>query len=119
MAARMILMVAIAMLSMPAVAVSLPDPTALPKALSNQGPDVETIEPVLAWVKVNGKRSIAWYGGSTVKLGDAVGGGRVTAIREDHIVISGKSGRRSVYLLDESTRTQLVAPSPPARKNRK
>lgn len=119
MAARMMLMAAIAMLSMPVVAGSLPDPTALPKALSNPGPEIETIEPVLAWVKVNGKRSIAWYGGSTVKLGDTVEGGRVTAIREDHIVISGKNGRRSVYLLDESTRTQLLAPSRPARKTRK
>lgn len=119
MAARMMLLVVMAALTAPLAAASLPDPTALPKALSNPGPDNESVEPTLAWVRVNGKRSIAWYGGSTVKLGDTVEGGRVTAIREDHIVISGKSGRRSVYLLDESTRTQPLAPPRPARKTRK
>ncbi len=118
MAARMMLLVAIAVLTAPLAAASLPDPTALPKALSSPGPENEYSEPTLAWVKVNGKRSIAWYGGSTVKLGDPVDGGRVTAIREDHIVISGKSGRRTVYLLDESTRTQPLAPPRPARKTR-
>ena len=119
MAARMMLLVVMAALTAPLAAASLPDPTALPKALSSPGPENETVEPTLAWVRVNGKRSIAWYGGSTVKLGDTVEGGRVTAIREDHIIISGKSGRRSVYLLDESTRTQLLAPPRPARKTRK
>jgi hypothetical protein len=119
MAARMMLKLVMALLAAPLAAASLPDPTVLPKALSSPGPENEAVEPALAWVKVNGKRSIAWYGGSTVKLGDTVEGGRVTAIREDHIVISGKNGRRSVYLLDESTRTQLLAPSRPARKIRK
>jgi len=60
-------------------------------------------------VRVNGRHSIAWYGGTTVRLGDAVEGGRVMAIHEDHIVISGKGGRRTVYLLDHATRTQLQA----------
>ena len=119
MAARMMLTLVVALLAAPLAAASLPDPTALPQALSNPGPETESVEPTLAWVKVNGKRSVAWYGGSTVKLGDTVEGGRVTAIREDHIVISGKNGRRSVYLLDESTRTQLLAPPRPARKTRK
>lgn len=119
MAARMILTVAMALLTAPLAAASLPDPTALPKALSSPGPEAEWVEPTLAWVKVNGKNSIAWYGDSTVKLGDAVDGGRVTAIYEDHIVISGKNGRRSVYLLDESTRTQPLVPLSPARKTRK
>lgn len=118
MAARMMLLVAIAVLAAPLAAESLPDPTALPQALSSPGPENVTVEPTLAWVKVNGKRSIAWYGGSAVKLGDSVDGGRVTAIREDHIVISGKSGRRTVYLLDESTRTQPLARPRPARKTR-
>jgi hypothetical protein len=115
----MMLMVVMGLLAAPLAAASLPDPTALPKALSSPGPEAELVEPTLAWVKVNGKNSIAWYGDSPVKLGDLVDGGRVTAIREDHIVISGKNGRRSVYLLDESTRTQPLAPPRPARKTRK
>ncbi len=119
MAARMMLTLVMTLLAAPLAAASLPDPTALPKALSSPGPENEAAEPTLAWVKVNGKRSTAWYGGGTVKLGDTVEGGRVTAIREDHIVISGKNGRRSVYLLDESTRTQLLAPPRPARETRK
>jgi hypothetical protein len=114
----MMLPIVIALLTSPLAAASLPDPTALPQALSSPGPESGYIEPTLAWVKVNGKRSIAWYGGSTVKLGDAVEGGRVTAIREDHIVISGKGGRRVVYLLDASVRSKLQAPPRPARKIR-
>ena len=45
-------------------------------------------------------------GGTAVKLGDAVEGGRVSAIREDHIVISGKGGRRTVYLLEQPIRNK-------------
>lgn len=59
----------------------------------------------LAWVRMNGQHSIAWYGGKTVKLGDAVEGGWVSAIREDHIVISSKGGSRSVYLFDRTVRS--------------
>jgi len=33
-----------------------------------------------------------------------VEGGRVSAIREDHVVISGRGGSRSIYLLDRSVR---------------
>lgn len=58
----------------------------------------------LAWVRLNGRDSLAWYGGTAVRLGDPVAGGRVTAIAEDHIVISGKGGRRTVYLLDRPIR---------------
>lgn len=65
-----------------------------------------TAEAGLAWVRVNGPHSIAWYGGTAVKLGDAVEGGRVSAIREDHIVISGKGGRRTVYLLEQPIRNK-------------
>lgn len=83
------------------------DPTEPPK--SKAGPGAESPREVsgLAWVRVNGRHSIAWYGGSAVKLGDQVDDGRVIAIREDHIVISGKNGRRAVYLLDHSIRTPL------------
>lgn len=61
-------------------------------------------DSALAWIRVNGRQSIAWYGGTAVKVGDAVEGGRVSAIREDHIVISGKGGSRSIYLLERTVR---------------
>ena len=118
MATRMMLFVLMVLLLPAATATSLPDPTTLPKAMTSPGPEALQEASVLAWVKLNGKRSIAWYGGSIVKPGDSVEGGRVRAIREDHIVISGKGGRRVVYLLDESTRTQLLAPPRPTRKTR-
>jgi hypothetical protein len=57
-------------------------------------------DSALAWIRMNGRQSIAWYGGAVVKVGDAVNGGRVSAIREDHIVISGKGGSRKIYLLE-------------------
>lgn len=83
------------------------DPTEPPKLKASSGAESARDASDLAWVRVNGPRSIAWYGGIAVKLGDQVEGGRVTAIREDHIVISGKNGRRAVYLLDHSIRTPL------------
>lgn len=111
MATRMMLFTAAMLLTAPLAAASLPDPTALPKSMTSTGTENATAEPILAWVKVNGHQSIAWYGGTTVKLGDPVEGGRVSAIHEDHIVISSKSGHRSVFLLDRSVRTQpLVRP---------
>lgn len=61
-------------------------------------------DKTLAWVRLNGRHSIAWYGGKAIKVGDAVEGGRVSAIHEDHIVISGKGGSRSIYLLDRTVR---------------
>ncbi len=112
MAARMILLVLAALLTAPLAAASLPDPTALPTSLSS-APSGTTAEAAgLAWVRVNGRQSVAWYGGTTVKVGDSVDGGQVTAIREDHIVISGKGGRRTVHLLDHTIRTQSRAQSP-------
>lgn len=114
MAARMMLLALAALLSTMAAAGSLPDPTALPKTLSNA--DVAGTPGELTWVRVDGRNSIAWFGGTTVKLGEQVEGGRVTAILEDHIVISGKHGRRSIYLLDQSIRTQpLKRPSRPGK----
>ncbi|NDP48364.1 MAG: hypothetical protein GZ085_08230 [Sulfuriferula multivorans] len=118
MATRMMLFVLMALLLPAAAATSLPDPTALPKAMTSPGTEALQEAPALDWVKLNGKHSIAWYGGSIVKLGESVEGGRVTAIHEDHIVISGKGGRRVIYLLDKSTRTQLLAPPRPTRKTR-
>lgn len=107
MAARMMLFAVAALLAPPLAASSLPDPTALPQSLSPAAAGTTPPAPAgLAWVRVNGRHSLAWYGGTTVKLGDEVEGGRVSAIREDHIVISGKGGRSTVYLLDHSTRTQ-------------
>lgn len=115
MAARMMLLAVAALLAPPLAASSLPDPTALPKSLSSAPAGATPEATGLAWVRVNGRHSLAWYGGTTVKLGDAVEGGRVTAIREDHIVISGKGGRSTVYLLDHSIRTQPRAQRAPAR----
>jgi len=107
-----------ALLAMPLAAASLPDPTALPKFRASPGADGSQEAATLAWVSVNGRRSIAWYNGTTVKVGDAVEGGRVAAIHEDHIVLSGKGGRHAVYLLDQAIRTQPQAQPRPARKNR-
>ena len=118
MAARMMLCAAAMLLALPLAAASLPDPTALPQSMATTGAETAPAQPGLAWVRVNGQHSIAWYGGTTVKLGDAVEGGRVTAIREDHIVISGKGGRRVVHLLDDSVHTQPQARPRPARKTR-
>lgn len=119
MAARMMMWALVALLATPLAAASLPDPTALPKLQAGPGSDGSYEESTLAWVRVNGRHSVAWYGGTSVKVGDEVEGGRVTAIREDHIVISGKRGRRSVYLLDQAVRTKPQAQPRPARKNRK
>lgn len=78
------------------------DPMAPPKATTAakvpQG-------SALAWIRVNGRQSIAWYGGAAVKVGDVVEGGRVSAIREDHIVVTGTGGSRSIYLLERTVRT--------------
>jgi len=111
----MMLFAAAVLLASSLAAAPLPDPTALPKSLSSAAAGAPPEDAGLAWVRVNGRHSIAWYGGTTVKLGDAVEGGRVTAIHEDHIVISGKGGRRTVYLLDHSIRTPSRDPRPPAR----
>lgn len=88
-----------------------------PTAPARIGPDTSPAarQPDLAWIRVGGSHSLAWYGGTTVRLGDLVEGGRVSAIHEDHIVISGKRGRRAVFLLDRSIRTQPLAQPRPAR----
>lgn len=81
------------------------DPTAPPRWLAAPGSDAPA-PAELAWVRVNGRQSVAWYGGTIVRLGEAVEGGRVAAIREDHIVIVGSQGRRAVYLLDPVVRAR-------------
>ena len=65
---------------------------------------VAQLDKTLGGVRLDGRNSIAWYGGKAVKVGDTVEGGRVSAIREDRIVISGRGGSRSIYLLDRSVR---------------
>lgn len=115
MAARMISGIGVMLLALAAVAGPLPDPTALPRSMNRAGAETVTAEPVLEWIRLNGRESIAWYGGRAVKTGEATDEGRVSAILEDHIVISGKSGRRSVYLLDRSNRTQSPARPAAAR----
>ena len=90
------------------------DPTAPPRtAPAAKAQSVST----LAWVRVNGMDSIAWYNGALVKLGDQVEGGRVVAIREDQIVIAGKGGRRVIPMLDPQAQHAPVAfPRSPGRK---
>ncbi len=119
MATRMIGLALAALMSTTVAAGSMPDPTAPPMSPSPSDPAGASAPAGLAWVRVEGRNSVAWFGGTTVKLGDAVEGGRVTEIREDHIVISGKDGRREVYLLDPSVRKQPQAHLRPARKTRK
>lgn len=118
MATRLMLWALAALLTSPLAAASLPDPTALPKFQASPDAEGSHEAAALAWVRVNGRHSIAWYNGTTVKVGDPVEGGQVAAIHEDHIVLSGKGGRRTVYLLDHAIRTQLQAQPRPARKNR-
>ena len=69
MAARMMLCAVAVLLAPPLAAASLPDPTALPASLSSAPAGAAPEEAGLAWVRVNGPRSIAWYGGTTVKAG--------------------------------------------------
>ena len=88
------------------------DPTAPPKIRSANVPTQSS----LAWVRVNGKNSIAWYNGTIVKLGDQVEGGRVVAIREDHIVIAGQGGHRTISLLDPQVQHNPVALSRSPRR---
>ena len=83
------------------------DPTA-PPAQPQAATTKTQNESRLAWVRVDGGNSIAWYGGTTVKLGEQVEGGRVVAIHEDHIVIAGRDGRRTIPLLDTQVRHQPV-----------
>ncbi|MDP3214124.1 MAG: hypothetical protein Q8S73_08470 [Deltaproteobacteria bacterium] len=82
------------------------DPMAPPGKITAGAKAVAVVpqDKTLAWVRLNGRYSIAWYGDKAIKVGDAVEGGRVSAIREDHIVISGKGGSRSIYLLDRTVR---------------
>jgi hypothetical protein len=90
-----------------APAVAATDPTAPPISLAAGGNSAPASAPAtLAWVRVNGKQSLAWYGSTTVRLGDAVEGGRVVAIREDGIVIAGSGGRRTLTLIDPAVRTR-------------
>ena len=117
MAARMIMCAVAVLFSSSLAAANLNDPTALPKVVSDSDPANTPAE--LAWVRVDGRNSIAWYGGTTVKLGEQVDGGRVAAILEDHIVISGKGGRRTIYLLDQSIRTKPTVRSSRLGKPRK
>jgi hypothetical protein len=81
------------------------DPMAPPKVGADQVAAPQT--SALEWIRMNGRYSIASYRGVTLKVGDAVEGGRVSAIREDHIVISGKGGSRSIYLLERTVRSSF------------
>jgi len=52
-------------------------------------------DSALAWIRVNGRQSIAWYV-TAVKVGDAVEGGRVSAIRK--IICYFGQGRKPQHL---------------------
>ena len=88
------------------------DPTAPPAPAAATQADGAGAAAQLAWVRVDGLRSVAWYDGTVARLGDTVSGGRLAAIHEDHIVLVGSSGTRRVYLLDPRLRAQ---PSTTAR----
>ncbi len=78
------------------------DPTAPPRqTASASGNDAPAS---LAWVRLDGRHSLAWYGGRLVRLGDRVEEGRIAAIREDHIVVVGRQGRRIVHLFEPGVR---------------
>lgn len=91
------------------------DPTAPPQVRTRENPSENVSR--LAWVRLDGRNSIAWYGDTTVKLGERVEGGRVVAIHEDHIVIAGRGGRRTIPLLSSQVLHQPVTlPRSPMRK---
>ena len=93
------------------------DPTAPPPVRTLESQNQAQKVSGLAWVRVDGKNSIAWYGDTTVKLGERVEGGRVVAIHEDHIVIEGRAGRRLIPLWGSQVQHHPVTlPHSPKRK---
>lgn len=84
------------------------DPTAPPQFRTHDNQPQNASR--LTWVRVDGRNSIAWYGDTAVRLGERVEGGRVVAIHEDHIVIAGPQGRRTIPLLSAQVRHQPVTP---------
>ncbi|MFZ5491307.1 MAG: hypothetical protein ACOY6E_02240 [Pseudomonadota bacterium] len=76
------------------------DPTEPPPMVAASAQPGHVNSQRLYWVRVDGSHSVAWYGGTTVRLGELVDDGRLIAIHEDHIVIAGSRGRRVVYLVD-------------------
>lgn len=62
-------------------------------------PTVSAAAPQLAWIRLDGRRAIAWYGGRVVEVGDQVEGGRIQAIHHDHLVVNGRAGKQRVHLL--------------------
>lgn len=89
-----------------APAVAQFDPTAPPPMATLSAASGPARSPQLEWVRVDGQRSVAWYAGTTVRLGDPVDGGRLVAVHEDRIVIAGSQGRRVVYLIDPALNDQ-------------
>ncbi len=82
------------------------DPTAPPPLPTLSTAANHSAGAQLTWVRVDGQQSVAWYGGTTVRLGETVNDGRLVAIHEDHIVIVDQQGRRVVYLLDPALRAR-------------
>lgn len=82
------------------------DPTSPPPVAQQPADAAAPPAPELAWVRVAGKHSIAWYGGRVVHLGESVDGGRVVAIREDRIEIQRAGERQVIPLWRPVTRVQ-------------
>lgn len=82
------------------------DPTAPPPMATLATAPSPPNSPRLAWLRVDGRHSVAWYGGTTVRLGETVDNGRLVAVHEDHIVIAGSQGRRVVHLIDPALTAQ-------------
>jgi hypothetical protein len=100
-AVRFTALLAAVVLSAPAAAI---DPTAPPLPAAGAHAGLGNGPAPLAWVRVDGRDSVAWYDGTIARLGDRVSGGRLLAIHEDHIVLAGPKGTRRVYLLDPALR---------------
>lgn len=86
------------------------DPTAPPVAVG--APAAATggeSTAQLAWVRVDGRRSVAWYDGTVARLGDTLSGERLVAVREDHIVLVGPQGTRRVYMLPHLSAQQSTS----------
>lgn len=111
-AVRLTALLAGTLLSVPVMAI---DPTAPPVSVAAPAAVASTAATTqLAWVRVDGSRSVAWYGGSVARLGDTVNGERLLAVREDHVVLSGAQGTRRVYLLDPRLSAQQSTSAHPA-----
>lgn len=91
------------------------DPMRPPNLLSPTA-TVSAAAPQLTWIRFDGRRAIAWYGGRVVEVGDQVEGGRIQAIQRDHLVVNGRAGKQLIPLLGNGVVKQAsVTPVLPSR----